>query len=88
LSEISCSEVLAEIERFIDGELPSERSRNLAEHLAACTPCLDRADFQRGLKELLRRKCSAGVAPEHLLLRVRTTIHAERLRVEADPPEA
>jgi mycothiol system anti-sigma-R factor len=76
LSEISCNDVLAEIEAYIDGELPAERSIDLAEHLIECTPCLDRADFQRKLKEILRRKCapSADTCPEHVTVRVRSTI--------------
>ena len=80
MSEISCNEVLAEIEAFVDGELPAERSIDLAEHLIECSPCLDRADFQRKLKEILRRKCapSAEACPEHVTVRVRTTIWAER----------
>ena len=80
MSEISCNEVLAEIEAFVDGELPADRSLHLAEHLVECTPCLDRADFQRKLKEILRRKCrpASDSCPEHVTLRVRTTIRSER----------
>ena len=82
MSEISCNEVLAEIEAFVDGELPVDRSLHLAEHLVECTPCLDRADFQRKLKEILRRKCrpasESESCPDHVTLRVRTTIRTER----------
>jgi anti-sigma factor (TIGR02949 family) len=80
LSEISCNEVLAEIQAFVDGELPADRSVDLAEHLIECSPCLDRADFQRKLKEILRTKCgpSTDSCPEHVTLRVRSTIWAHR----------
>ena len=79
MSEISCNEVLAEIEAFVDGELPVDRSLHLAEHLVECTPCLDRADFQRKLKEILRKKCAPSEScPDHVTVRVRTTISAER----------
>jgi mycothiol system anti-sigma-R factor len=80
LSEISCNEVLAEIEAFVDGELPADRSVDLAEHLIECSPCLDRADFQRKLKEILRKKCGpdTDACPEHVTLRVRSTIWSQR----------
>jgi mycothiol system anti-sigma-R factor len=80
MGDIRCEEVLAEIERYIDGELAVERLRVLAVHLDECSPCLDRADFQAKLKEIVRRKCSASPqpAPEHLILRVRSVIQAER----------
>jgi anti-sigma factor (TIGR02949 family) len=80
LYEISCEEVLHEIEHFIDGELDSDQSSHLAEHIAACGTCLDHADFQRKLKEIVRTKCSrADPTPEHLLAVVR-----ERIRIEGD----
>ena len=78
MSEISCEEVLHEIEHFVDGELDSARSAHLAEHLGVCGSCLDRADFQRRLKEIVRVKCSGSDAtPEHLLAKVRRAIHED-----------
>lgn len=81
MSEIRCNEVLAEIERFVDGELPADRSVHLARHLEECSPCLDRADFQRSLRDILRRKCARTLhdTPEHLAVRVRAAIRAERV---------
>src|SRR5216117_2647449 len=49
-----CNEVLEELERFIDGELPADQIADLAAHLNECPPCLYRADFQAKLKEILR----------------------------------
>jgi len=78
LSEISCEEVLREIEHFVDGELDPARSTHLAEHLGVCGSCLERADFQRRLKEIVRVKCTgAPVTPEHLLDKVRRAIHED-----------
>jgi anti-sigma factor (TIGR02949 family) len=74
-----CNEVLAEIERFVDGELPDDRLADLVEHIHECPPCLYRADFQAKLKEILRTKCraKASAPPESFVLRVRRTIRAE-----------
>ncbi len=87
MSDFSCDEVLAEIERFIDGEMDVARSMLLAEHLSACSPCLHRADFKKNLKEIVRRKCAASqtATPDHLVARVRLAIRTER--VERAGPE-
>ena len=86
MADVSCDEVLAEIERFIDGEMDVERSILLAHHLSSCSPCLDRADFQKDLKEIVRRKCASSTAtPEHLVTRVRVAIRTERVeRLDPD----
>jgi mycothiol system anti-sigma-R factor len=79
LSEISCEEVLHQIEHFVDGELDASRSAHLAQHLGGCGSCLERADFQRRLKEIVRLKCgSEHAAPEHLLGRVKRSIESEQ----------
>lgn len=77
MSEISCEEVLQEIELYIDGELDRDRMSVLAEHLATCTPCLHHASFQARLKEILRSKCRQRT-PDHLAVRIRTMIRYER----------
>ena len=58
-------------------------NRNLygqfAEHLGACGSCLERTDFQRRLKEIVRLKCgSEHLAPEHLLGKVQRAIESEQ----------
>lgn len=75
MSEISCEEVLSEIEHYLHGELDRSRSGQLAEHLADCPPCFERADFQRRLKEMVRIKCRSE-APEHLVWRIRMAIRS------------
>lgn len=78
LSEISCDEVLEEIDHYLHGELDAGRSARLAIHLTDCAYCFERADFQRRLKEIVRSKCRSQ-APEHLLVRIRHTIRGEDL---------
>jgi anti-sigma factor (TIGR02949 family) len=76
LSEISCEEVLAEIEDFLHGELDPSEAARLADHLSTCPPCFDRAEFQRELKAIVKQKCRSE-APQHLIWRVRQAIHLE-----------
>lgn len=50
---------------FLDGELVGEASVEVHEHVEGCSPCHERAEFQRHLKELLRTACgSCGLPPE------------------------
>ena len=77
MSEISCDEVLHEIEHYLHGELGQQQSSRLATHLEGCGPCFERAEFQRKLKDIVRAKCGQGDAPAHLVWKVRTTIRAE-----------
>jgi len=81
LSEISCEEVLAEIEHLLHGELDPERSARLESHLTSCSPCLARAEFQRKLKEIVRYKCRSQ-APQHLIVRIQEAIRTEYHRIE------
>ena len=77
MSETSCEEVLRQLELYIDGELELERASLLVAHLETCSPCLRHVSFQAKLKEIVRRKCRSET-PEHLVVRIRTMIRAER----------
>jgi anti-sigma factor (TIGR02949 family) len=81
LSEISCEEVLSEIEHFLHGELDQDQAVRLADHLDTCPPCFERAEFQRKLKDVVRSKCRSK-APQHLVWRVRQAIYLERRNEE------
>jgi mycothiol system anti-sigma-R factor len=76
LSEISCEEVLAEVEDYLHGELDPDRARLLAAHLSTCSPCWNRAEFARKLKDIVRVKCHSQT-PEHLVVRIKETIRRE-----------
>jgi len=86
LSEISCDEVLSEIEHYLHGELDPNRTVLLGEHLADCPPCFERAEFQRKLKEIVRVKCHAQT-PEHLVAKIRQAIGVEFEVGGPEPPE-
>ena len=85
MSEISCEEVLSDIEHYLHGELDPDRSVHLAEHLADCPPCFERAEFRRRLKEIVRAKCRSD-APDRLVWRVRMAIRSTRLTDREEPP--
>ena len=41
-----CQEALAQLERYLDGELPNATLEDVKAHLQACYPCTDRASFE------------------------------------------
>ncbi|MDX1659009.1 MAG: mycothiol system anti-sigma-R factor [Nitriliruptorales bacterium] len=66
---VDCREVLDDLQRYLDGELPASRLTRISAHLAECYPCTDRADFEDQLRAIVRRGC-ADRAPESLVRRV------------------
>lgn len=64
-----CREVLSDLQRFLDQECPGDMEAVIARHLAACPPCLDRADFERELRAIVAAKCRDR-APVGLVQRI------------------
>ncbi|MDP8969393.1 MAG: mycothiol system anti-sigma-R factor [Actinomycetota bacterium] len=64
-----CRKVLAELQRYLDGECPESLQRTVGRHLRDCLPCLDRAGFERELRAVVASTCRQA-APEGLLNRV------------------
>ncbi|MGI9018055.1 MAG: mycothiol system anti-sigma-R factor [Euzebya sp.] len=52
-----CDALLKRLETFLDGECPQDVEATLEQHLQDCPPCLDRADFERKVRELVASKC-------------------------------
>lgn len=69
-----CRKVLEQVERYLDGELEAAARLEIDEHLEACGPCMDRSEFQRSLKELIRAKCGCDELPPQVLERLRSTL--------------
>jgi anti-sigma factor (TIGR02949 family) len=64
-----CRDVLAELDRYLDGECGEDLAKSVHHHLGDCPPCLDRADFERALRELIASKCK-DAAPSGLIDRI------------------
>lgn len=67
---VDCQEALAQLERYLDGELPDTTLEDVKQHLTACYPCTDRASFEEQLRAIVRRDC-VETAPPTLVLRIR-----------------
>ena len=64
-----CRQVLRELEVFLDNEDAAELHKAIERHLTGCSPCMDRAEFQRELRILIASKCT-DCAPPGLMDRV------------------
>ena len=66
----NCDDALAQLEAYLDGELPHTRVEDIKQHLTACYPCTERASFEEQLRAIVRRGC-ADPAPPGLVDRIR-----------------
>ncbi len=62
---MNCQECLDHMWQYIDGELDVASTDELQRHLAQCRECFSHAEFERRLKEMMRRACGEE-APAHL----------------------
>lgn len=69
----NCSETLAQLTAYLDGELGEERLDEIKDHLERCLSCDDRACFEEKLKELVRSRCQESMPPD-LLAKIRARI--------------
>ncbi len=54
---------------FLDGEVAGLECREVAVHLSECDPCLQLAEVELAVRQLVARACCAK-APAHLRVRV------------------
>jgi mycothiol system anti-sigma-R factor len=72
--EPECTETLLEVEAYLDGEVDRALAERVSRHLSDCSPCLDRAEFRKHLKELVRDRCTERSVPDSLVTRIRQLI--------------
>ena len=65
-----CQQALQDLERFLDGEMDQPQRGLLDAHLNGCTPCMERADFKRHVKELIASRCGCDAVPSGLQDRI------------------
>ena len=72
--DTDCSEVLARVYDFLDGEVSDDDRARIAEHLDECSPCLRQYGLEQAVKALVHRSCTCEHAPEHLRVQIVTRI--------------
>ena len=72
--ETSCTEVLAFVHEFVDGEVTEVRRLQIVQHLDECPPCGDEFGLVSVVKSLVYRSCASEAAPERLRVEIVTRI--------------
>lgn len=67
-----CSEVLHQLQVFLDNELDQASCTEIQTHLAECGPCLEKYNLDKTVKAVVARACNE-VAPQELRERVRVS---------------
>ena len=78
-----CSEVLARVYTYLDGELPVQDKHAVKQHLDECGPCLREFGIEEEVKLLVKRSC-ADPAPEELRAKVLLRIRQVRVEMSGD----
>lgn len=72
--ETPCSQVVASLSAYIDGEVGAEEYRLIAVHLTECPPCEHQRQEVRRVQALVVRASASIVTPEGLRERIRVTV--------------
>lgn len=81
--EVPCTEVLARVYSYIDGEMDQMSYAQVRLHLDECGPCLREYGLEEVIKRLVHRHCGNEVVPAGLRQKVLATIEAVRAQIEA-----
>ncbi len=68
---MDCSEVSRRVFLYVDGELDPASSLQVALHVEHCRACSSKVEFERRLREVIRRSCRSDAAPPDLRIRLR-----------------
>jgi mycothiol system anti-sigma-R factor len=81
--EVPCTEVLARVYSYIDGELQDASYVEIRQHLEECGPCLREFGLEELVKKLVHKCCGQEDVPGELRAKVLTRIAAVRTEIEA-----
>ena len=71
-----CDRLLQELDDLLHGDISPTTRAALEEHLQACPPCFERADFQAQFRQLVAKRCCES-PPEALRARVLAVLQVE-----------
>ena len=75
--ETPCSQVVASLSAYIDGEVGAEEYRLIAVHLTECPPCEHQRQEVRRVQALVVRASASIATPEGLRARIQATVVSE-----------
>ena len=80
--EVPCSEVLARVYSYLDGEIESTGYSQIREHLDECGPCLREYGLEEAVKRLVAKHCGCDPAPADLRAKILVRIREVRATIE------
>src|ERR1700729_839472 len=80
--ETPCSEVLAKVYDYIDGELEGNGFAKIRQHLDECGPCLREYGLEEVVKKLVHKCCGQEAVPGELRTKVLSRIAVVRAELE------
>ncbi len=60
---MDCERALQELSQYLDTELETSSSEEVAQHLEECRECFSLSEFERRLRDLVRRSCESVTVP-------------------------
>jgi mycothiol system anti-sigma-R factor len=81
--EVPCSEVLALVYSYLDGEMEDASHGDIRQHLDECGPCLREYGLEEVVKKLVHKCCGHEAVPGELRAKVLTRIAAVRAELES-----
>lgn len=84
---MTCRQVSALLDTFVDGELPQDQTLAVEEHLASCDACNERLEFDGAFRASMKSAVHASAVPSvGLDGRLSAALRAERERLLSDAP--
>ena len=83
--EVPCTEVLAMVYSYIDGELADGDCAKIKNHLDECGPCLREYGLEEVVKQLVHKCCGNDVAPGELRAKVMVRIQEVKAELTVTP---
>jgi mycothiol system anti-sigma-R factor len=80
--EVPCSEVLALVYSYLDGEVDQDGYGKIRQHLDECGPCLREYGLEEVVKKLVHKCCGHETVPGELRAKVMTRIAVVRAELE------
>ena len=80
--EVPCTEVLALVYSYLDGEMEDASCTEIRVHLDECGPCLREYGLEEAVKRLVHKCCGHEAVPGELRAKVLTRIAEVRAEIE------
>ena len=81
-----CTEVIASLSAYIDGEVEAQEYHLIAVHITECPPCEHEERAQRTIKALVVRSATFHAASDELRARVLAQLQQDPLFLEEPGP--